>query len=160
MSKNACCLLRPQKLSAATSSLAPSSLLAVRSIRCSSVTACRVLGDSVPTLWRTSLISSIVMSRSSLWRTDGKPPLEQLNIVESLLLQHIACLTQLQRGDPCPLPPICSLQHHDNLYLPKCLSMRIRHTRWLLCKITHKYIHRFRLFMYSGLASRTQTCPK
>ena len=62
----------PRGLSADTLSLTPSSLFAVQLIKCSSVTGCR--GGSVPTLWQTSLISSTVMSRSSLWRMDGKPP--------------------------------------------------------------------------------------
>ena len=40
-------------------------------------------------LWQTSIISSAVMSRSSLWRIDGKPPWEQLNAcsVENCLSQ-------------------------------------------------------------------------
>ena len=65
ISKNARCLSLPQKLSAATSSRAPSSLFAVRCIRCSLVIGCRE--GSVPTLWQTSLISSAVMSRSSYY---------------------------------------------------------------------------------------------
>ena len=85
--KNARCRSLPQKLSAATSSLAPSSLLAVRWIRCSSVIGCR--GGSVPTLWQTSLKNSAVMSRSSLWRMEGKPPWGQLKACST-----VNCLPQ------------------------------------------------------------------
>ena len=80
----------PHLLSAATSSWAPSSLLAVRKIRCSSLIGCR--GGSVSTLWQTSLKSSAVMSRSSLWRIDGKPPWEQLRACSTE-----NCLPQVHR---------------------------------------------------------------
>ena len=76
MSKNACCRSRPQKLWAATSRRAPSSLLAVLSLNRSVVTCCRV--GSIQTLLQTSLRYSAVMSLSSLCLIDGNPPHGQI----------------------------------------------------------------------------------
>ena len=72
MSKNARFRSLPQKLSAAISRRAPSSLFAVLSLSCSPERGWS--GGSVATLWQTSVRKPAVMSLSSLWRIEGNPP--------------------------------------------------------------------------------------
>ena len=93
-SKNARCRSLPQKLSAAMSSRAPSSRLAVLCNNCSPVTGCRL--GSVPTLWHTSIRKSAVISRISLWRIDGNPPRGQLKTCST-----VNCLLHAQWDGRC-----------------------------------------------------------
>ncbi len=80
MSKNAHCILS-QNLRASTSSLAPSSVFAVRWESLSSVSGYSVGSNSIS--WQIFVSRSAVMSLTLLWRIMGKPPLEQI----------IACFT-------------------------------------------------------------------
>ena len=85
---------RPQKFSATMSRRAPSSLLAVLCLSCSSSSGCR--GGSIPTPWHVSVRSCAVMSRSSLCLIEGRPPQAQLRA-----FSMVYCLPQTQFDGRC-----------------------------------------------------------
>ena len=77
VSKNVQFRSLPQKLTAAMSRRAPSSLFADLNLSCSPESGWS--GGSVPPVSHTSVCSPTVMSVNSLWRFEGNPPCVQIN---------------------------------------------------------------------------------
>ena len=91
---------------------APSSLLAVWCLRCSSSSGCK--GGSIPTLWQVSVRNCAVRSRGSLCLIHGNPPQGQLKACSM-----VKCFPQTQlAGRSGGRHPY--LRHRASLNAPLC----------------------------------------
>ena len=101
MSKNARCQSLPQKFSPATSSRAPLPRWLPDRSNVHQWLIVKIY-SSVPTWWQTWLNSSAVISRSSLWWIEGKPPWEQLRECSTeKCLPQVHWRSKLDGYQPC-----------------------------------------------------------